>query len=56
MPVFFYIDPEISLDYNLRHAKHLTLAYTFFKTKTIAEARERFLKKYGDKLTQKLKE
>lgn len=31
MPVFFYIDPEMCGDFNLRNTHDVTLSYTFFK-------------------------
>lgn len=31
MPVFFYIDPEMTEDFNLRNCHDVTLAYTFYK-------------------------
>jgi cytochrome c oxidase assembly protein Cox11 len=33
MPVFFYIDPEFADDPWMRDVKHITLHYTFFKSK-----------------------
>jgi cytochrome c oxidase assembly protein subunit 11 len=32
MPVFFFIDPEIVDDPQLRHVNNVTLSYTFFQT------------------------
>jgi Cytochrome c oxidase assembly protein CtaG/Cox11 len=32
MPVFFFIDPEIMDDPQLRHVNNVTLSYTFFQT------------------------
>jgi len=32
MPVFFFIDPEIMEDPQLRHVNNVTLSYTFFQT------------------------
>jgi len=33
MPVFFYIDPEITADPALEHCDTITLSYTFFEAK-----------------------
>lgn len=33
MPVFFYIDPEFSRDYNMKGIVQVTLSYTFFKAR-----------------------
>ena len=30
MPVFFYIDPDVLEDFNMRNVKTVTLNYTFF--------------------------
>jgi cytochrome c oxidase assembly protein subunit 11 len=32
MPVFFFLDPEMLKDPNLRNCRNITLSYTFFKT------------------------
>ena len=32
MPVFFFIDPEITEDPSMENCKNITLSYTFFKT------------------------
>jgi len=34
MPVFFYIDPAIDKDKNLKNLDAITLSYTFYKSKT----------------------
>jgi cytochrome c oxidase assembly protein subunit 11 len=31
MPVFFYIDPEMAADFNLRNVNDITLSYCFFR-------------------------
>ncbi|WP_425037827.1 cytochrome c oxidase assembly protein [Primorskyibacter sp. S187A] len=31
MPVTFYVDPEIVTDRDAKHAKHITLSYTFYE-------------------------
>jgi cytochrome c oxidase assembly protein subunit 11 len=33
MPVFFFIDPEFAYDPYMKDVKHITLHYTFFKSK-----------------------
>lgn len=33
MPVFFYIDPDITKDYRCKNAKEIVLGYTFFESK-----------------------
>lgn len=33
MPVTFYVDPEITRDFDTNRVKHITLSYTFFETK-----------------------
>jgi cytochrome c oxidase assembly protein subunit 11 len=33
MPVFFFLDPDIETDPNLKNTKEIVLSYTFFKSK-----------------------
>ena len=32
MPVFFYVDPKILTDPQMKNVKSITLSYTFFKS------------------------